>query len=116
VKESRNITYTKDSQVDEAITRYSSQIKKIFGGSIQKIILFGSYARGEARLDSDVDILVVTTDETFDTQYTLIGMGYDIYTDMGVFLSVKVRSAKNFEKFQSSSFLQTISHEGVLVG
>jgi predicted nucleotidyltransferase len=34
-----------------------------------KIILFGSYANGEATEDSDIDILVVTNDEQMPANY-----------------------------------------------
>ncbi|MEW5897084.1 MAG: nucleotidyltransferase domain-containing protein [Nanoarchaeota archaeon] len=36
-----------------------SLIKEFAGRKIRKIILFGSYARGEDRKDSDIDLLVV---------------------------------------------------------
>jgi predicted nucleotidyltransferase len=34
-----------------------------------KIILFGSYAYGKTRIDSDLDIIVVTNDEYFPQNY-----------------------------------------------
>ena len=34
---------------------YISEIKKIYGTHLSKIILYGSYARGDFRPDSDVD-------------------------------------------------------------
>lgn len=35
------------------------ELKKIYGSRLQKVVLFGSYARGEATPASDIDILVV---------------------------------------------------------
>ena len=37
---------------------YISEIKKIYGTHLSKIILYGSYARGDFRPDSDVDIMI----------------------------------------------------------
>jgi len=37
-------------------------------GRPRKIILFGSYARGEITRDSDLDVLVVTSDDVEDTR------------------------------------------------
>lgn len=43
--------------IDNQITRMANQIVKKFHP--EKIILFGSYARGNANPDSDIDLLVV---------------------------------------------------------
>lgn len=36
----------------------NEELIKLFGGKIQRIILYGSYARGDFNLESDVDIMV----------------------------------------------------------
>ena len=41
--------------------RFSRQIKTVLGTSLTKVILYGSYARGEQRDNSDVDIMILTT-------------------------------------------------------
>lgn len=38
----------------------------------ERIILFGSYARGDARPDSDVDLIVVMSDEHIDRRRAAI--------------------------------------------
>ena len=39
--------------------RYISEIKKIYGLHLREIILYGSYARGDFKKDSDVDIMIL---------------------------------------------------------
>ena len=34
-------------------------LKELYGDRLVKLILFGSHARGEANLDSDIDLLIV---------------------------------------------------------
>ena len=41
------------------IDQYISEIKAIYGSHLQKVILYGSYARGDFRPDSDVDIMIL---------------------------------------------------------
>lgn len=41
------------------LTKTQQGIKKIYGEQLDKIVLFGSQARGDAKPDSDIDILIV---------------------------------------------------------
>lgn len=42
---------------------FAGSISALYGARLDKVVLFGSYARGEQREDSDVDFLVVLNDE-----------------------------------------------------
>lgn len=51
------MTASAHKTIEKQITKIISQIVKKFHP--EKIVLFGSYARGEANPDSDIDLLVV---------------------------------------------------------
>ena len=38
---------------------YIGEVKNLFGGSLRQVILYGSYARGDYREDSDVDVMIL---------------------------------------------------------
>lgn len=103
-------------KVVEAISLYVSLIKSAFPESICQVVLFGSYVRGEGGPESDVDIMVIATDDTWETEYRLITMGYRIFLEMGVFLSVKVRTQGEFNQSGNIFFLDHVKKEGVVVG
>lgn len=42
-----------------ALAEYAERLRGVFGQRVVELRLFGSYARGEAHEDSDVDVLVV---------------------------------------------------------
>ncbi|MCU0469449.1 MAG: nucleotidyltransferase domain-containing protein [Arcicella sp.] len=54
--------------IQPIIQEFTEQAKAHYGDRLAKIILFGSYARGEAHEDSDVDLLVVLNDEEVQTR------------------------------------------------
>jgi len=45
--------------IAEALDQLARAVRARFGGRAEEIVLFGSYARGTAVEDSDVDVLVV---------------------------------------------------------
>jgi uncharacterized protein len=47
------------ADVRTAVEEFCAGLKTIYGGKLDRVILFGSRARGDARFDSDVDLLVV---------------------------------------------------------
>lgn len=44
--------------IQSLIEQYILEVKKIYGMLLRKIILYGSYIRGNFRLDSDIDIMI----------------------------------------------------------
>ncbi|SFF60371.1 nucleotidyltransferase domain-containing protein [Thermoflexibacter ruber] len=45
------------------ISEFKKIVEQIYGERLSKVILYGSQARGEAKPDSDIDLLVVLKDE-----------------------------------------------------
>lgn len=49
------------SEIKNIKDRYVRELKEM-GISVEKVVLFGSYAKGHPREDSDIDLLVVSKD------------------------------------------------------
>lgn len=43
----------------ELLDKYIAELKKIYGTHLQEVILYGSYARGDFKDDSDIDIMIL---------------------------------------------------------
>jgi hypothetical protein len=54
-------------EIAEIIARYCEQLRQL-GVQVERVILFGSHAHGQAREGSDIDILIVSSD--FEHQNT----------------------------------------------
>jgi predicted nucleotidyltransferase len=102
----------------KALQEFVKTVKKKHGDKIQKITLFGSCARGEDREDSDIDVLVVTTEKRFEMQKNLSGIAVDILLETGEYISAKAVSTEeyNFMKEINTGFYQNIVREGVPIG
>ncbi len=83
-----------------------------------EIILFGSRARGDARSDSDWDLLIllngeVTQERSLQVRYQL----YELEWDCGEVLSSMVRSREDWQTplYQHTSFYNSIQQEGIIL-
>jgi len=102
----------------KALDEFVKRAKKKYGDKIEKIILFGSYARGEAKEESDIDVLVITAENRFEMQKNLSEIAADILLDKGIYLSAKAVSTEeyNFMKKINAGFYQNLVREGVEIG
>jgi uncharacterized protein len=97
------------------IDAFVSQIVQRWGDQIERVILFGSVARGEATGESDIDLLIVIKSEDYLLRRQLIGHAYDTFLKTGYILSVKVISVQDYERERYFSFYSEILAEGVRI-
>jgi predicted nucleotidyltransferase len=99
----------------QALDEFLRRALEKYRDRIERIILFGSVARGEAREESDIDILIVTKEEDYRLRRALIGLAFDILLETGDDISVKALSKADFERGKNFSFLRHVLSEGVQV-
>ncbi|MBR0369815.1 MAG: nucleotidyltransferase domain-containing protein [Methanobrevibacter sp.] len=81
---------------------------------IVKIILFSSVARGDDTEESDIDILIITTnsDELSDE---INSAAVDIILEKDEFISPHVMSEEHFNKTIDYPFLNNVLKEGIVI-
>lgn len=85
---------------------------------IEKIILFGSVARGDDSKDSDIDIIIITSNINDDLKIEdeIYGKTFDTLLETGEYLSVKMIDSEHYKKNRNFSFYRNIAKDGVLIG
>lgn len=79
----------------DAVERWLAALRARFGGDLVSVVVFGSRARGEARLDSDIDLLVVARDLPSDHTERfriVLDLARQVSPDFAAMLSVIVRT------------------------
>jgi len=94
---------------NKALSYFLKNLRKKFGNKIKKVILFGSYARGDYNEESDIDILVIGDIKLDD----IMDLVVDIMVKYGILINVIIKSENEFNKLRYSSFYLTILNEGV---
>ena len=105
--------------IQNAINKFVEESKKILGKRIKKIILYGSYARGDYNNSSDIDILVLTDykqTQFYATLKKLSSMTYDIELDYNVILVPLIDNINNYnDEIDEIPFYMNIQKEGVVL-
>ena len=90
------------------------KIRDCFGDKVVRIIVFGSYARGEYNVESDLDILVIVDDNNLEFYNSKRIELTNYYLDKeSILLSIVVENAIVAERYKNHSpFLINVFKEG----
>lgn len=76
------------TSVDPVLTRFRAALDRAYGARIERVVLFGSRARGDARPDSDYDVAVFLNDLTdrWREADRIAGIASDLMDETGAFV------------------------------
>ena len=71
---------TDELKYDPALRRFRAAVNAAYGARVERIVLYGSRARGQARTDADYDIAVFLRDmaDRADAMVRLADIGTDV--------------------------------------
>lgn len=96
-----------------------TELRKIFGSDLCKVILYGSYARGDFDDESDIDVMaLVDMDKAELAKYRRQVSSFADEMDLkyDVLLSVKLQDTATFEKYSTVlPYYRNVLKEGVIL-
>ena len=105
--------------VHDIIISFANGVKKILGDDLKKIILYGSYARGDYSENSDIDIMVLTTltdSEIERVESKIYDLAFDFLMDYGVDISVVIKNENQFNYWLGAlPFYDNVQREGMVL-
>jgi predicted nucleotidyltransferase len=108
------VLFLRKSVVKGIIREFKEEIEKLYGERLKRVILYGSWARGDATEDSDIDLLIVLGGKVVPGRE--IDRMIDIITEINlkhdVLLSVYPVSEEDYSTV-NSPLLINVRREGV---
>ena len=107
--------------VDNVIQEFVSKVNNLLGDRVKKILLYGSYARGDFTEESDIDIMILTdlTDaEIIEKREKIWDIAYEIEWNNNFDIEISPL-VKNIDKFnywlEALPFYMNVQKEGVIL-
>ena len=87
-------------RIHNIIYQFSQQLKDIMGSKLTKVIVYGSYARGDYNSSSDVDVMILvkmSDNEIKKIENQVYDLAFDIEMDTGVDISPIIKNEEQYE-------------------
>jgi len=109
------------SNVNTILDEFVNGVNEILGNRMKKIILYGSYARGDFQKNSDIDIMILTDledDEIIEYRDEIWDFAYDLEYKYAFDITLSPL-VKNIDKFnywlEAMPFYINVQKEGVVL-
>lgn len=105
--------------VSSIVYRFSQEVKRMLGESLRRIIVYGSYARGDYRENSDVDIMILvkmSDEEIRAVKNNIYDLAFDVEMNTGIQLSPIIKNEAQYEYWVDTlPFYRNVRDEGVII-
>ncbi len=102
--------------LQEVFEKMIPGFQTIFGNVLEKVILYGSVARGTQTMESDVDIAVIVRKYTEDMHDKMIDLTVDLELEYNKVLSVLLIDYDNFREWEDVlPFYKNMKKDGIML-
>ena len=102
--------------LQEVFEKMIPGFQTIFGNVLERIILYGSVARGTQTVESDVDIAVIVRRYTEDMHDKMIDLTVDLELEYNKVLSVLLIDYDNFREWEDVlPFYKNMKKDGIML-
>jgi len=107
------------AELNVVFNEFIARIKSLFGNRLEKVFLFGSYARGDYDEESDIDVMLLVRDSDAEIKKMdriLINATGDIDLAHSLLLSPIIVNCDRFYRYMNDlPFYRNVLQEGVIL-
>lgn len=106
-----------DDKINRVLAKYVAGLSSILSSHLQKVILYGSYARGDYREDSDIDIMILVdldNEELKEVEKEKSNYTFEMNFDNDIQIMPVIKNILLFNQWvRAYPFFNNVHNEGV---
>ena len=103
--------------ISDVMQEFAKSVRKILGNSLDSVIVYGSYARGDYTESSDIDIMILvdSTEVTIKQKGRMVSdITFDFNLDHDIMIMPIVKNVNHFQYWlPADPFYKNVTNEGV---
>lgn len=105
--------------VKKIVSEYVKDIQQLLGKDLSKVVMYGSYARGDHTADSDVDLMILV--ETPEEEIRIFAeqiadRAFDYLMKYGICISPIIKNEEHFNYWVDNlPYYRNVRDEGVVI-
>jgi predicted nucleotidyltransferase len=105
----------KDEKIKKLLNDLEIKLSEVFKNNLKKIILFGSYAKGNYNNESDIDIMVLLTETDLNKYDDVIAdIVIELIGKYSIYPSILIENEHQFYKnIQIEALFKNVENEGI---
>lgn len=104
----------------ELLSVFAESVRNVLGKNLKKIIVYGSYARGDNYENSDIDIMILTVLSDQENEIAadkIYDIAFDYEIDYGTVINPVLKNENQFNYWLGAlPFYDNVKRDGIEIG
>ena len=104
----------------EVLTAFAQGTRRILKSNLSRLIVYGSYARGDYKENSDIDVMIFTPlskEEIEKVENQIFDLAFDLELESGIVINPVLENEAHYRYWLGAlPFYDNVEKEGIVIG
>lgn len=104
----------------EVLMTFAQGTREILKSNLSKLIVYGSYARGDYKENSDIDVMILTPlskEEIEKIENDIFNLAFDLELESGIVINPVLENETHYKYWLGAlPFYNNVEREGIVIG